>query len=175
MFQRANSSLSMVESALGCCCYSTSSRIKLFVSCHCFKHYDFKRYHKFWKPCYEVQSRTPSGTIVLLVYFGTANAQLEVASPKAAFKLFISLQPTCTEFIDRRYSSTFKSEPSIISRGLVSFCGVLNKIQKALKRRNIAPLVGNEDKLRILSRKTRRNSFWRRWSSICAERVVHGY
>lgn len=47
-----------------------------------------------------------------------------------------------------------------------------------MKRRNIAPLVGNcinEDKLRILSRKTRRNSFWRRWSSICAERVLRGY
>lgn len=130
MFHQPNSSLSIVESALGCCCYSTSSRIKLFVSCHCFKHYDCKRYHKFWKTCYEVQSRTPSGTIVLLVYFGTANAHVEVVSPKAAFKLFISLQPTSTEFIDRRCSSTFKSEPSIISRSLLNFVACLIKFRK---------------------------------------------
>lgn len=130
MFHQPNSSLSIVESALGGCCYSTSSRIKLFVSCHCFKHYDFKRYHKFWKPCYEVQWRTPSGTIVVLVYFGTANAQVEVVSPKTAFKLFISLQPTCTEFIDRRYSSAFKSEPSIISPSLLNFVACLIKFRK---------------------------------------------
>lgn len=86
--------------------YFRTSRVKLFVPCHPFKHYHSKRYHKFLKRLRRGGTPSFGNHCEERLFLHREIVRAETVCWMAAFKLFIPLQPTSTEFIERHYSST---------------------------------------------------------------------